>query len=87
MREQEDPEAYKSYEEWGADNKNYASAAELAQAVEDQLVASVKVGQAFRLTEEEARARYGNKLVVAALGGASEERESRHRRLEDSDAV
>ena len=68
MREPEDPEAYKSYEEWGADNKNYASPAELAQAVEDQLVASVKVGQAFRLTEEEPRARYGNKLVVAALG-------------------
>ena len=68
LREQEDPEAYKSYEEWGADNKNYASAAELAQAVEEQLVASVKNGQAFRLTEKEARDRYGNKLVVAALG-------------------
>ena len=58
-REQEDPEAYKNYEEWGEDNKNYTSAAELAQAVEDQLVASVKSGQAFRLTEEE---------VVAAPG-------------------
>ena len=52
--------AYKNFEEWGADNKNCASAAELAQAVEDQLVASVKSGQAFRLFEEEARARYGN---------------------------
>ena len=68
LREQEDPEAYKCYEQWGANNKKCTSAAELAQAVEDQLVASVKAGQAFRLTEEEARARYGSKLVVAALG-------------------
>ena len=55
LREQEDPEAHKCYEQWSADNKNNASAAELAQAVEDQLVASVKIGQAFRLTEEEAK--------------------------------
>ena len=34
----------------------------------DQLVAPVKVGQAFWLTEEEARARYGSKLAVTALG-------------------
>ena len=75
LREQEDPKAYQCYEQWWwgggegrADNRNYASAAELAQAVEDQLVASVKSGQTIRLTEEEARAQYGNRLVVAALG-------------------
>ena len=52
----------------GADNKNYSSAAELDEAVEDQLEQSDTKGQAFRLTEEEARERYESKLVVASLG-------------------
>ena len=51
----------------GIGQQNYASAAELAQTVEDQLVAPVESGQAIWLTEEEARAQYGSKLVVAAL--------------------
>ena len=69
LKEQEDPDGYQWYEPArGADNKNYSSAAELDDAVEDQLEQSVLKGQAFRLTEEEARERYGSKLVIASLG-------------------
>ena len=69
LKEQENPEAHLWQEpSWGADNKNYSSAAELADAVEAQLELSVTKGQAFKLTEEEAREKYGDRLVVAALG-------------------
>ena len=69
LKEQEDPEAHLWQEQtWGADNKNYSSAAELAEALEVQLELSVTKGHAFKLTEWEAREKYGDKLVVAALG-------------------
>ena len=69
LTEQEDPEAYLWYDvAQGADNKNYASAKELAEAVKEQLELSVAKGHAMKLTEEEARKKYGNSLVVASLG-------------------
>ena len=69
LKEQEDSDGYQWYEPArGSDNKNYSSAAELDEAVEDQLEQSVTKGQAFRSTEEEASERYGSKLVVASLG-------------------
>ena len=64
MKEQENPEAHLWQEPtWGADNKNYSSAAELADAVEAQLELSVTKGQSFKLTEKEAREKYGDRLV------------------------
>ena len=69
LKEQEDPEAYQWFEPArGGNNKNCSSAAELDEAVEDQLEESVTKGQAFRLTPEEACDWYGNKLVIASLG-------------------
>ena len=69
LKEQEDPVAHLWQEPTcGADNKNYSSAAELAEAVESQLELSVEKGQAFKLTEHEAREKYGDRFVVAALG-------------------
>ena len=45
LREQEDPEAYLWYDDaQGADNENYASAKELAEAVKEQLELSVVKG-------------------------------------------
>ena len=54
--------------EQGADNQNYASAAELQKAVDEQLEQSVVKGQARKMTETEAHKKYGSTLVVAALG-------------------
>ena len=69
LREQEDPEAYIRYDDaQGADNENLASAKELAEAVKEQLEASIVKGQAMKLTEEEAREKYGDSLVVSSLG-------------------
>ena len=69
LKEQENLEAHLWQEAtWGADNKNCSSAAELADAVEAQLELSVTKGQAFKLTEKGAREKYGDRLVVAALG-------------------
>ena len=69
LKEQEDTEAHLWQEQtWSADNKNYSSAAELAEALEVQLELSVTKSQAFKLTEREAKEKYGDKLVVAALG-------------------
>ena len=70
LKEQADPDGYQWYElARAADNKSQSSAGELDDAVEDQLEQSVTKGQAFRFTEEEARERYGSKLVVASLEG------------------
>ena len=61
LTEQEDPDAYLWYDDaQGADNENYASAKELAEAVKEQLELSVAIGQAMKLTEEEARKKYGD---------------------------
>ena len=49
----------------GADNENYASAKELAEAVKEQLELSVVKGQALKFTEAEARQKYGDSMVVA----------------------
>ena len=69
LTEQEDPEAYLWCDDaQGADNENCASAKELAVAVKEQLELSVAKGQAMKLTEEEARKKYGDSLVVASLG-------------------
>ena len=51
----------------GADNENHASAKELAEAVREQVEASVVKSQAMKLTEEEAREKYGDSLVIASL--------------------
>ena len=69
LKEQQEAEVHHWFDPvWGADNQNYSSAAELAEAVEEQLELSVQKGQAFRLTEDEARKKYGRKLVIASLG-------------------
>ena len=69
LKEQEDPEACLWYDDaQGADNQNYASAKELAEAVKEQLEVSVVKGQALKFTEAEARKKYGDSLVVASLG-------------------
>ena len=69
LKEQEDPDGHQWYEPaLGADNKNCSSAAELDEAVGSHLDQSVLKGQAFRLTNEEAREKYGSKLVIASLG-------------------
>ena len=68
LREQENPDAHLMYWGQGADNNNYASAKEFPETVEEQLEQSVHKGQALRLTESEARRKYGNRLVVASLG-------------------
>ena len=52
----------------GVTNSNYKSAQELADAVEKQLVESVKKGQAIAMSEGEARAKFGDSLVIASLG-------------------
>ena len=52
----------------GSTNSNYRSAKELAQAVEREHEASVDKGLAIVMSEEEARARYGDELVIASLG-------------------
>ena len=53
LREQEDPEAYIWYDDaQGADNENQK---ELAEAVKEQLEASVVKGQAMKLTAREVR--------------------------------
>ena len=54
LKEQDNPEAHLWQEpSRGADDKNYPSAAGLADAVEAQLELSVTKGQPFKLTEEE----------------------------------
>ena len=54
LKEQEHPDDYPAYWVQGA-------------AVEEQLEQSVSKGQALRMTESEARRKYGNKLVVRLL--------------------
>ena len=69
LKEQQEAEVHHWFDPvWGADNQNYSSAAELAEAVEEQLELSVQKRQAFRLTEDEAPKKYGRKLVIASLG-------------------
>ena len=68
-KEQGNPEAHLWQEPTcGTVNKNYSSAAELADAVEAKHELSVTKGQAFNLTEKEASEQYGDRLVDAALG-------------------
>ena len=74
LREQENPDAHLAYWGQGADNDNYASAKEFLDAVEEQLEQSVSKGQAVKLTEAEARRKYGRKLVCRISGSTMEKR-------------
>ena len=48
--------------------ENYTTAAELSEAVEEQLPQSVEKGQAIQMSEAEARQKYGDSLVIDFLG-------------------
>ena len=63
------------------------SAAELDEAVESQLEQSVLKGQAFRWTNEEAREKYGSKLMIASLGAMVKSGGERHGRPKDPTPV
>ena len=69
LSSQEDAGAYLwGLPDWGAQQDNYKSAAALAEAVAAQLEESVREGHAMKMTEDEAKARFGEKLVIASLG-------------------
>ncbi len=58
---------------------NYSSAKEFAGEVEELLEETVTKGQAFKLTLEEARLRFGNRLNIASLGAQVKARDSEGR--------
>ena len=72
LPEQENPEAHRAYWGQGADNDNYASAKEFLETVEEQLEQSVSKGQAVKLTEAEARRKYGRRSGGSISGGSVE---------------
>ena len=89
LKEQEDPDAYLWHDGvQGVNNENYVSAKELAEAVKDQLELSAVKGQALKFTEEAAKEKYGDSLVLASLRalvkrGAKETRDLTVRMLFD----
>ena len=69
LSRQRDPELYLHEETGhGTFHQNFKSAVELERAVEKELDASVIAGKALKMSESEARARFGPDLVVASLG-------------------